>query len=91
MATVGEVKGLCRKDVNMKQPIQAEEELVTETNLETDASESEKLVQCGFTTQEIVALFWLRGRYQTGGSDRMELVRHWEFLKWLIRASMLEE
>jgi len=74
----------------MNQPIQAEE-LITETHLETDVSEREKLVQCGYTTEEIVALLWLRHWYQTGGSDRMELLRHWEFLKWLIRASMLEE
>ena len=74
----------------MNQPIQAEE-LITETHLETDASEREKLVQCGCTTEEIVALLWLRRWYQTGGSDRMELVRHWEFLKWLIRTSLREE
>jgi hypothetical protein len=79
-----------RKDVHMNQPIQAEE-LITETHLETDASEREQLVQCGCSTEEIVALLWRRRWYQTGGSDRMELVRHWEFLKWLIRASMLEE
>jgi len=24
------------------------------------------------------------GWYQSGGSDRMQLVRHWEFLKWLV-------
>ena len=76
--------------MDMNQPIQAEEELVTETHLETDASESEKLVQCGFTTQEIVALFWLRQWYQTGGSDRLPVLRHWEFLKQLVIASLLE-
>jgi hypothetical protein len=70
--------------MDMNQPIQAEEELVTETHLEIDASESEKLVQCGFTTQEIVALFWLRQWYQTGGSDRVPVLRHWEFLKQLV-------
>jgi hypothetical protein len=75
----------------MKQPIQAEEELITETYLETDASERERLAQCGFSTEEIVALLWLRHWYQTGGSDRMELLRHWEFLKWLVRASLPEE
>ena len=87
---VREVKFLCRKDVNMNQPIQAEEELITETHLETDASEREKLVQCGFTTQEIVAFLWLRRWYQTGGSDRMELVRHWEFLKQLVITGRLD-
>jgi len=38
-----------------------------------------------------VALLWLRHWYQTGGSDRMPLVRHWEFLKWLVMAGMFEE
>jgi hypothetical protein len=33
---------------------------------------------------------WLRHWYQTGGSDRMPLVRHWKFLKWLVMAGMLE-
>jgi hypothetical protein len=84
------VKFLWRKEVHMNQPIQAEE-FITETHLETDASEREKLVQCGCTAEEIVALFWLRRWYQTGGSDRMELLRNFEFLKWLISASILEE
>jgi hypothetical protein len=43
-----------------------------------------------FSTEEIVALFWLRRWYQTGGSDRMELLRHWEFLKRLVKAGRLE-
>ena len=85
-----EVKFLCRKDVNMNQPIQAEEELLTGAYLETDASEREKLVQCGCTTEEIVAFLWLRRWYQTGGSDRMELVRHWEFLKQLVITGRLD-
>jgi len=84
-----EVKFLWRKDVNMNQPIQAEE-LITQTHLETDASERGKLVQCGFTTEEIMALLWLRRWYQTGGSDRMELVRHWRFLKLLVITGRLE-
>ncbi len=74
----------------MNQPIQAEEALITETHLETDASEREKLAQCGFTTQEIVAFLRLRHWYQTGGSDRMELVRHWEFLKQLVITGRLD-
>ena len=74
----------------MNQPIQTEE-LIAQTYLETDASQREELMQCGCSTEEIVALLWLRHWYQTGGSDRMELLRNFEFLKWLIRASMLEE
>ena len=85
-----EVKCLCRKDVNTNQQTQAEEELITETHLETDASEREKLAQCGCSNEEIVAFLWLRRWYQTGGSDRMELLRHWEFLKQLVKAGRLE-
>ena len=44
----------------------------------------DELAQDSFTAEEIAALFRLRGWYQSGGSDRMQLVRHWEFLKWLV-------
>ena len=75
----------------MNQQFQAEEERNMAMRVETDASERDQLAQCGFSNEEIVALLWLRHWYQTGGSDRMELLRHWEFLKWLVRASLLEE
>ena len=85
-----EEKCLCRKDMNLNQQIQAEEELITERHLEIDASEREKLAQCGFSTEEIVVLFWLRRWYQTGGSDRIELLRHWAFLKQLVITGRLD-
>jgi hypothetical protein len=75
----------------MNQQIQAEQELNMATLVEADTAEWDKIAQCGFSTEEIVALLWLRHWYQTGGSDRMPLVRHWEFLKWLVMAGMLEE
>ena len=75
----------------MKQPIQTEEERTMAMRVETDSAEQDQLAQCGLSTEEIVAFLWLRCWYQTGGSDRMELLRHWEFLKWLVRASLLEE
>jgi hypothetical protein len=71
--------------------MQAEEEFITETHLETEAALWEQLAQCGWSLEEILAFLWLRRRYQTGGSDRMKLLRHWKFLKWLIRASLREE
>ena len=46
--------------------------------------EVENLVECGFTTEEIVSLVWLRDWYQSGGSDRVEVIRHLEFLKLLV-------
>lgn len=82
---------LTEGNVNMKQQIQAEEERNMTMRVETDAAERDQFAQCGLSTEEIVAFLWLRRWYQTGGSDRMELLRHWEFLKWLFRASLLEE
>lgn len=70
--------------------IQAEEQLALAPSLETDAPEMVGLAQCDSTAEEIAALLWLRQWYQTGGSDRMELVRHWEFLKWLVMMGKLE-
>ena len=74
----------------MNPQITAEEKLTIATHRETDAPERDGLAQCGFTAEEIAALLWLRRWYQTGGSDRMEIVRHWEFLKWLVMTGMLE-
>jgi hypothetical protein len=74
----------------MNQQIQAEDERTMAMRVETDAAERDQLAQCGCSTEEIVALLWLRRWYQTGGSDRIPLVRYWEFLKWLVIAGMLE-
>ena len=74
----------------MDQQIQAEEERNMTMRVETDAVEWDQLAQWGFSTEEIAALFRLRRWYQTGGSDRMKLLRHWELLKWLVKASRLE-
>ncbi len=59
-------------------------------NTETATSEMETLVQCGFTTDEIASLFWLRQWYQSGGSDRIEIVRHLEFIKLLVISGKME-
>ena len=75
----------------MNAQIRASEQLTRVTYLETDAPEMVGLAQCDFTAEEIAALLWLRQWYQTGGSDRMDIVRHWEFLKWLVMTGMLEE
>ncbi len=52
--------------------------------------ERDELVASGFTTEEIVSLLWLRQWYQTGGSDRVPVVRHLEFLKLLVLNGKLE-
>lgn len=58
--------------------------------VEDTAQEMDTLVQTGFTKDEIVSLLWLRQWYQTGGSDRVEIVRHLEFLKLLIASGRME-
>ena len=78
-----------RKGHDMNTQIKAEEQLMTATHGESEAPEVDELAQSSFTAEEIAALFWLRGWYQSGGSDRMQLVRHWEFLKWLVGTGKL--
>jgi hypothetical protein len=62
---------------------QAEQQTLT-MQAETFQSEQEQLAARGFTSEEIVSLLWLQKWYQTGGSDRVEMVRNWEFLKFLV-------
>lgn len=51
--------------------------------------ETEMLVQSGFTPEEIASILRLRDWYQRGGSDRAVLVRHLEFLKFLVKTGKL--
>ena len=81
---------LLMKGLAMNTQIQAEEQLVLGPSLEIDATAGDGLAQRGFTAEEIAALLWLRSWYQSGGSDRMEIVRHWEFLKFLVLHDRLE-
>jgi hypothetical protein len=53
-------------------------------------SDADALTQSGFTPEEIVSLLWLRQWYQNGGSDRVEVVRHLEFLKLLVTSGKME-
>jgi hypothetical protein len=78
------------KDIIMNPHIHAIEQLNIATHLKTVDPEREWLVQCGFTREEIVALLCLRQWYQIGGSDRFQIVRHWEFLRLLVRIGKLE-
>ncbi len=57
---------------------------------ERNATDRERLVNCGFTCEEIVSLLWLQNWYQSGGSDRVVLVRHWEVLRLLVLNGKLE-
>ncbi len=60
------------------------------TNNEIATIETDTLVQCGCTNEEIASLLWLRQWYQSGGSDRAEIVRHLEFLKLLVVSGKME-
>jgi hypothetical protein len=68
----------------MNTDIQAEEQLEKETQVQATRKETDILVQCGLSAEEIVALLWLRQWYQTGGSDRVQIMRHLEYLKFLV-------
>ena len=56
----------------------------------TTITETDKLLQSGFTSDEVVSLIWLRNWYETGGSDRIEVVRYLEFLKLLVVSGRME-
>ena len=47
------------------------------------------LARSCFTPEEIACLLRLRDWYQRGGSDRVALVRHLEFLKFLVKTGKL--
>ncbi len=60
------------------------------TEIVSSDSDAETLTQNGFTSEEIVSLLWMRQWYQNGGSDRVEVVRHLEFLKLLVTSGKIE-
>jgi len=71
-------------------PIEAEKQSEMSAHRESAGADAERLVGCGFTAEEIAALLWLQQGYQTGGSDRFVLVRHWEFLKYLVLTNRVD-
>ncbi len=68
----------------MNTHIDVEERLEMDSLVQTAGTETDMLVRCGFSREEIAALVFLRQWYQTGGSDRVQIVRHLEFLKLLV-------
>lgn len=60
-----------------------------ETVVEPFVPEVDTLAGCGFTPDEIISIVWLRNWYQSGGSDRAEIMRHLEFLKLLVMSGKL--
>jgi hypothetical protein len=74
----------------MNTDIQPEEQLEMGTQAQATGTEIDLLAQCGFSAGEIVSLLWLRKWYQTGGSDRVQIVRHLEFCKLLVLNGKME-
>ena len=67
-----------------------QERLASATGAVALPAEQELLARWGFTAQEITSLLWLRQWYQTGGSDRVLMLRYLEFLRLLVRSGELE-
>ena len=74
----------------MNPQIQSEKELDITNNTDITITETDALLQNGFTSEEIVSLLYLRQWYQTGGSDRVEVVRRLEFLKLMVMNGKIE-
>ena len=74
----------------MNPQIQSEKELDITNNTDITITETDALLQNGFTYEEMISLLWLRQWYQNGGSDRVEVIRHLEFLRLLVKSGDLE-
>lgn len=70
--------------------IQPEQAFAMVHTIETGTTEIETLTLQGFNDDEVMSLLWLRQWYQHGGSDRVEIVRHLEFLKQLVLQGQVE-
>lgn len=79
-----------RKDKPMNPQMQTEAQPERSTSSDITLSETDLLAGWGFDPHEIASLLWLRQWYQTGGSDRANLVRHLEFLRLLVHSGDLE-
>ena len=66
-------------------------EVITDTEqigpIETD---TDILQELGFSEDEIISLLWLQQWYQHGGSDRVEVLRHLEYLKHQVGNGSIE-
>ena len=74
----------------MNPQIQSEKELDITNNTDITLTETDALLENGFTSDEIISLIWLRNWYQTGGSDRVEVMRYLEFLNLLVLSGKME-
>ena len=60
------------------------------TDAQSAILETEDLAQHGFEQDEITSLLRLREWYQNGGSDRIDVIRYLEFLKFLVSNDKLQ-
>ncbi len=74
--------------MNPQMQTEAQREMSTYSDIAL--SEIDMLAGWGFDPHEIASLLWLRQWYQTGGSDRANIVRHLEFLRMLVQSGELE-
>jgi hypothetical protein len=74
----------------MNPHITLKEDRESTTFEETIVSDIDTLTQYDFSAEQIVSMLGLRQRYQTGGSDRVAVIRYWEFLKLLVTSGRLE-
>jgi hypothetical protein len=79
-----------RKDMMMYTYLDAKEQGGMPLQTEVIATDQERLIASGFSSEEIVSLLWLQQWYQKGGSDRVTVLRHWEFLKLLVLTGKLD-
>ncbi|HEX6477904.1 MAG TPA: hypothetical protein VF043_03595 [Ktedonobacteraceae bacterium] len=79
-----------RKEMMMYTYLDAKEQGGMPVQTEVIATDQERLTASGFSSEEIVSLLWLQQWYQKGGSDRVTVLRHWEFLKLLVLTGKLD-
>lgn len=77
-------------NMNLNPQPQLNDEFVTLAEAQSAAQEAELLSQDGFTGDEVTSLLWLRQWYQSGGSDRAEVIRRLEFIRLLVLSGKLE-
>lgn len=70
--------------------IESEQAIARIPAVEIGTTEIEALADQGFSNDEVMSLIWLRQWYQHGGSDRVEIVRHLEFLKQMVLQGRIE-
>ncbi len=60
------------------------------TNFDKTVSDTDVLTRSGLSEDEVISVLWLRQWYQNGGSDRIEVLRHLEFIKLLVMKGKIE-